>query len=419
LSASTKSRSATVSRRANLLRGDADRARATPTPIAPRHTDADRTAPHRHRAAAQLATEGKGAAPLGTERIGGNTAGRPTWFAGDSRRGAGRLPYSLDNVSAEPPRDPLSTPATPGSPAAADPGPGPLAAVGAKAAARPLAGLRFSLVGPGRVGISLSRWAIQSGGEMVSRAGRHDVGTLRSDGQDLLLVAVPDAQLPEVARQLAAAGPQAAVALHTSGSRGAGVLEPLRGAGCRIGALHPLKAFPRSLPDLAEAQGVFFGLDGDDEALRLACRLVAAWGGIAELIPAAARPLYHFAATLAAGGVATLLATAADLASTVGLPPAVVHGYLELARGTLAAIAAGIGDEGGRAAAAITGPVARGDLVTFQAHLAALGAASPERVPLALELARETLRLGLARRPEDAGRREIMAWIDGLPRGGR
>jgi predicted short-subunit dehydrogenase-like oxidoreductase (DUF2520 family) len=281
-----------------------------------------------------------------------------------------------------------------------------------------LAGLRFSLVGPGRVGSSLAGWTVAAGGELVAVAGRDGVAGFGSAGQDLLLIAIPDGALAEVAERLARR-PQAAVALHTSGSRGAAVLAPLRATGAAAGALHPLKAFPRVLSAPEEARGVFFALDGDAAAQGLARRLVAAWGGVAGEVPAAARQLYHFAATLAAGGVATLLATAAELANHhAGLPPAVARGYLELARGTVAeAIAAAEASPehaaGAPAAiAAITGPVARGDLATVQIHLEALGAIAPERLPLALELARETLRHIAASQPLGAGHRALLAWID-------
>jgi predicted short-subunit dehydrogenase-like oxidoreductase (DUF2520 family) len=290
----------------------------------------------------------------------------------------------------------------------------------------PLSGLRFSLVGPGRVGTSLARWAVAAGAELVTTAGRAELADLATAGQDLLLIAAPDAALAEVAERLAGHA-QAAVALHTSGSRDAEVLAPLRAAGSWPGALHPLKAFPRPLPALEQARGVFFALDGDAAALRLARRLVAAWGGVAGEVPPAARPLYHFAATLAAGGVATLLAAAAELAARAGLPAAVARGYLELARGTVAAAIAATpasperaetagapGAESG-AAAVLTGPVARGDLATFERHVEALRAAAPELLPLALELARETLRQAATSQLAGAGERAaLLAWIDGL-----
>lgn len=141
----------------------------------------------------------------------------------------------------------------------------------------PLAGLRFSLAGPGKVGTSLARWAVAAGAEQVSTAGRGRLETLETQGQDLLLLALPDAALPEAAATLARR-PQAAVALHTSGSLDASVLAPLREAGSAVGSLHPLKAFPEPLPDPAEARGVFFAVDGDPAARDLAWRLATAWG---------------------------------------------------------------------------------------------------------------------------------------------
>ncbi len=258
----------------------------------------------------------------------------------------------------------------------------------------PLAGLRFSLAGPGKVGTSLARWAVAAGAEQVSTAGRGRLETLETQGQDLLLLALPDAALPEAAATLARR-PQAAVALHTSGSLDASVLAPLREAGSAVGSLHPLKAFPEPLPDPAEARGVFFAVDGDPAARDLAWRLATAWGGVPGAVPPAARFLYHFAATLAAGGVVTLLAAAGEIAGGLGLPAAlpeaIIRGYLELARGAVAAAGRTL-DAGRPLGAAITGPVARGDAALFRRQLEALRAQAPDKLPLARALARETLR---------------------------
>ncbi|MFL6197308.1 MAG: DUF2520 domain-containing protein [Thermoanaerobaculia bacterium] len=267
----------------------------------------------------------------------------------------------------------------------------------------PLAGLRFSLAGPGRVGSSLARWALAAGAELAAVAGRR-VGEpawpggparialedLETAGQDLLLIAVGDGDLSAVAARLARR-PQARTVLHTSGSLDAGVLAPLKEAGAATGSLHPLKAFPTPLPDLAEARGVFFALDGDPEARALAGRLAAAWGGVSAEVPPAARPLYHFAATLAAGGIVTLLATAEEIAGRLGLPPEVTRGYLELARGALAG-AIQAQQDGRPLGQAVTGPAARGDRATLLRHLEVLGASAPEEMPLAMFLWLETLR---------------------------
>jgi predicted short-subunit dehydrogenase-like oxidoreductase (DUF2520 family) len=266
----------------------------------------------------------------------------------------------------------------------------------------PLAGLRFSVAGPGKAGSSLARWAMAAGAELVAVAGRHAgepawpggpprlaLADLDTAGQDLLLIAVGDGAVAEVATRLASR-PQARVVLHTSGSLDASALAPLRAAGSATGSLHPLKAFPQPLPDPAEGSGVFFAVDGDPEARELAFRLAGAWGGVAAEVPAAARPLYHFAATLAAGGVVTLLAAAAEIAGGIGLPEQVTRGYLELARGSLAAAGRAL-DEGRPLAAAITGPVTRDDRETLRKHLAALGSLTPGKLPLAIFLLGEIL----------------------------
>lgn len=275
-----------------------------------------------------------------------------------------------------------------------------------------LSGLRVSLLGAGRVGSSLAHWLVARGARMLSiasaspgSAGRlaAELGGepcaaagLATGDADLLLVAVPDQALDQAAAELGSR-PQAAVALHVSGSRDASVLAPLRaggpaGDGARgsaVGTFHPLMAFPTVRRDPRDAEGLVFGVDADPAARALAERLTAAWGARLVEVPAAARLLYHYAATLAAGGVLTLIARAEEIAESAGLPNAVAEGYRRLAQSALEAA------RGGPAAAAITGPVARGDgvLVTTQLEAApsALDSADFE-THLALETLRQIAR---------------------------
>lgn len=267
----------------------------------------------------------------------------------------------------------------------------------------PLTGLRFSLVGPGRVGSSLAGWAVARGAEAVAVAGRSAESTataasslgaaavpfasLTSGDVDLLLLAVADDAYADVARALAER-PQAPVVLHVSGSLSLAALAPLASRGSGIGVLHPLKAFARPLPDAAAARGVFFALGGDPAAVALARRLVDAWEGDAAVLAEEQRLLYHFAASLVAGGVSTLLAAADSLARRLELPPAVWRGYLELARGTLEQTAAA--EAPGRA---ITGPAARGDWELVRRQLAAVRDVDPGLERLARDLAEQTASL--------------------------
>lgn len=266
-----------------------------------------------------------------------------------------------------------------------------------------MSGLTFSIVGPGKVGSSLATWALHRGAEALAVSGRPDserarelagrldaaavpLERLGTPDQDLLLLAVSDPDLESVVRTLAGRR-QAAVVLHTSGRHDASILQPLTVRGSAVGSLHPLKAFPRPLLDPEAAVGTVFGIDGTPAAMSLAERLARAWEGRTVDVPADARLVYHFAATLAAGGVVTLLAAAADLAQRSGLRREVVDGYLELARGALEQAA-----EAEDPAAAVTGPVVRRDRDTVFDELSALETTAPEMLPWVVHLAWESLR---------------------------
>ena len=279
-----------------------------------------------------------------------------------------------------------------------------------------LGGLAVAVAGSGRVGISLGHWLLAGGATLAtvgyhrrreaaealaSRAGGETavvaLDELTSAEQDLLIVAVADPALDAVVGALASR-PQAPVVLHVAGSRGASALDALRGGGSAVGTLHPLKAFPRPLPDPAAARGVTFAVDGDPAAVALAERLARSWGGVPRRVPEADRDLYHLGATLAAGGVTTMLAAAQRIAAAAGLAPEVVAGYVELARGAVAAA----GDElagGGAVAAAVTGPAVRGDAATVERQVRALAVLRPGLAELAAVVAREAL----AAREEAAG----------------
>jgi len=268
--------------------------------------------------------------------------------------------------------------------------------------AKSLVPLRFSLVGPGRVGTSLAHWLVARGAEIVEIGGRNPEPTaslarllgaspakidrLQTGGQALLLLAVADPALESVATRLADR-PQAAVVLHTAGALDASVLAPLRAAGSSTGSLHPLMAFPRTLTDPQEAAGSVFALDGDPEAQALAHRLARSWDGIPVPVPAAARPIYHLAASLAAGGIVTLLAAASEMAHQQGLPDDIMKGYFALARGAV--------EQASRSSdisSAITGPVARGDLDTFRRQIAILERLDEGLAQAVISLANLTLR---------------------------
>ncbi|HEX2091946.1 MAG TPA: DUF2520 domain-containing protein [Longimicrobiaceae bacterium] len=214
-----------------------------------------------------------------------------------------------------------------------------------------------------------------------------------------IVIAVPDEAVGGVAARIAVLPlPAGTPVLHLSGSLEPDALEPLTNAGHSTGGLHPLRAVADPVEGAERLRGATFGIQGEGAARELAERIVRAAGGVPLPVPRGSKALYHAAAVFASNYLVVLLAVAERLMERAGVAA-------ERARPALAELAAGaVGDVRERGpAAALTGPVARGDAATLRLHLARLSA--DERVLYSV-LGREALALARARGlpPEAAAR---------------
>lgn len=256
-------------------------------------------------------------------------------------------------------------------------------------------GLRFGIVGAGRLGATLAVSFRRAGADLVgfvcatlagsARAeavlgtpATPDVETLLAAGPDLVILAVPDDRLPAVARQVAALlaaearsgrGARRVAVMHTSGATSLQVLDGCAAAGATVLAFHPLQTFadPLTGPERLAASAV--AITTQTEAGRLlGRRLALAVGARPFALADHERVLYHAAACLASNYLVTLVDVAADLFHRAGLPPdAGLDAFMPLVQGTVDNLLAG-----GDAALALTGPLSRGDVATIQAHIDAL-----------------------------------------------
>lgn len=249
----------------------------------------------------------------------------------------------------------------------------------------------ITIVGGGRMGRALAR-ALSEAGERVNLWSRREAAGAVADavtGAATVILAVPDDAIAEVAVTLAGAGAVAAdqVFLHLSGVLDARALTPLHPTGAALGSLHPLRsvADPEMPPD--QWRGAYATVEGDDRATREGERLAQLLGLVPVRVPGRSKAAYHAGAVFAANYVVVLAAVAARLARQAGIADALSERiYLPLLR------SAGENLMGQAPAAALTGPVRRGDLATIRAHLEALG---PEERALYRLLGLQAL--GLAR----------------------
>jgi predicted short-subunit dehydrogenase-like oxidoreductase (DUF2520 family) len=249
----------------------------------------------------------------------------------------------------------------------------------------------IGIVGAGRVAVTLGRLLFEAGEPVVYVASRdlhHAESAASFIGSNLqamtysqfpssasrLLIAVTDAGLPEVAAILAKRATGSTAALHTCGSFGPEVLEPLRTQGVECGTLHPLQTIANRPEAVSALRGSGFAVWGDRAAVMWAERIVAIAGGTVLRISPENRPLYHAAAVMASNFLMAVIDAGQHLMEEAGIDSeTALHAMAPLIRTAVGnAIAQG-------PVHALTGPIERGDASTVATHLKALGKA-PERI---------------------------------------
>ncbi|UWF77533.1 MULTISPECIES: DUF2520 domain-containing protein [Microbacterium] len=235
---------------------------------------------------------------------------------------------------------------------------------------------RVSIVGPGRLGLVLARALRAAGVEVHGPVGRGEP----VPPAEVVLLCVPDAAIPAVA---ARARPSARLLGHTSGAA------PLDAVDF---GWHPLQTFTGGEP--AEAfHGIACAIDAhDDDGLAVARTLAVTLGAQPFVLPAHARAAYHAAASFASNFLVTIEDAAERMAGVAGIRPREARAMLApLVRRTVENWVA-------HGAAALTGPIARGDEETVARQRTAV-TELPELLPLFDALSIRTRAIAATRSP--------------------
>jgi predicted short-subunit dehydrogenase-like oxidoreductase (DUF2520 family) len=211
------------------------------------------------------------------------------------------------------------------------------------------------VIGSGRVGSAVSARLCERG------------VVVGDEDPDVVLLCVPDTAISDVSRRLA---PGRAWIGHVSGATPLAALEPHE----RRFSVHPLQTFDRS-GDPTQFDGAWAAISGESEdALGIARELAGVLGLRAFELADEDRTLYHAGAVFASNYVVTLERAAVRL----GVP---AEALVPLMRTTI--------DHGFE----LTGPIARGDWATVEAHKEAIRAERPELENLYGTLAEATVLL--------------------------
>ena len=187
-----------------------------------------------------------------------------------------------------------------------------------------------------------------------------------AERSELLILAVPDDELPGLVTYLASSGSITAgqILVHTSGRHGTEALAPATALGAIGLAIHPAMTFTGMSVDLQRLNGTCFAVTGPAPFIPIAQALVVEMGGEPVHVAEADRALYHAALAHAANHLVTILGQSQQMLASIGIEdPARYMGPLVRAA-VDNALASGEG--------ALTGPVVRGDAGTVKAHVQAL-----------------------------------------------
>jgi predicted short-subunit dehydrogenase-like oxidoreductase (DUF2520 family) len=193
--------------------------------------------------------------------------------------------------------------------------------------------------------------------------------TLTDDAPDLVLLCVPDAAIREVARTIAI-GPWVA---HVSGATTLAALEPH----ARRFSVHPLQTFTRARgPE--QLDGAWSAITAENTDAEAHAQWLAETLGLRPFVIADRdRAVYHAGAAIASNYLVTLYRAASRLLAAAGAPP---EALVPLMTRTI---------ENGFE---LTGPIARGDWQTVDAHIAEITRHAPELLPMYRALAEITAR---------------------------
>jgi predicted short-subunit dehydrogenase-like oxidoreductase (DUF2520 family) len=230
---------------------------------------------------------------------------------------------------------------------------------------------RIRVVGRGRVGAAFAARLAERGLAVAN------------DEPNLVLLCVPDSAIREVA-QATAIGPWIA---HVSGATTLSALDPHT----RRFSVHPLQTFTRARgPE--QIDGAWGAITADTADGEARARWLAETLGLRPfVITDANRVVYHAAAAIASNYLVTLYRAAARLMTVAGAP---AEALIPLMTRTI---------ENGFE---LTGPIARGDWQTVDAHIAEIARHAPELVPMYRALAEVTQAQELAG-PYSRSRRRV------------
>lgn len=212
---------------------------------------------------------------------------------------------------------------------------------------------------------------------------------------DIYLIATPDDRIAASCDALAQAGllNDGSTVFHCSGAQPSSALQAASARGAAVASVHPIRSFAAPAEVVKNFAGTWCGMEGDARALALLAPAFSAIGARTVAIDAGAKIHYHAGAVFACNYLVTLIDIARQSYMRAGIDmDTALQMMAPLVRETVENIFR-LGP-----AAALTGPIARGDMGTAEKQRQAVATADPAHGELYAQFMQLTHALA-ARRP--------------------
>ena len=231
---------------------------------------------------------------------------------------------------------------------------------------------KVAIIGAGVVGQTFAKLLAEQPQYVVKLGSRSGDVSMQTAAQnaDIVLITVSDSAIQTVCQDLVAANAikADAVVAHCSGALTSEILQSHAGP---TASIHPLQTFPNVEAALPKVAGTYCYCEGNEQALQTLKPLISGLQMQPVTIQAKNKPLYHAAAVMACNNLVALMECALQLGEAADIDRDVMWKSL---KPLIDATVENIDQRGTKAA--LTGPVARGDVETLHSHLKAIVASA-------------------------------------------
>jgi predicted short-subunit dehydrogenase-like oxidoreductase (DUF2520 family) len=265
---------------------------------------------------------------------------------------------------------------------------------------------KVSIIGGGKVGCVLGKLLIQKNYEIASIISRTFASAVFcadflecdnystslediSSETNLIILSVPDHAIKIVAKNLSNIKKlklKNTVAFHTSGPLTSKLLLPLKQKGVKTFSLHPFQTFASISSVLNKMKGVYYGIEGTKNNLKIAKIIVEDLEGKYIEIPEILKPIYHIAGVFASNYLVTLIQNIHFIFNKIKIEP---DKFYEILRPIMNQTFQNLNDMS--PFDALTGPIVRGDNEIVELHLKSLSKEMPELIRFYISMGLETL----------------------------